>query len=145
MPDPRHVEACIEEFCGMAPLTLDTRDTVKNLADAEDGLPVVEAKNFQTLACKILHEQLGRPSDSVRDCHGAAGPSTAVRCLLAREPGDGHRGCDLLVQTQGQGHQKRQKVCDSNKFVKRRNSRCDSRPSMSARRHWAILRRRLIE
>ena len=37
---PRHVQECIEEFGltgGKAPSTLGTKDTVKNLAEAEDG------------------------------------------------------------------------------------------------------------
>ena len=44
---------------GKAPSTLGTKDTVKNVAEAEDSLSEVETKNFQRLAGKMLHQCSG--------------------------------------------------------------------------------------
>ena len=64
--DARHVRECIDELGltrGEAALDACTKDTVKNLAEAEERLSEVESKNFQRLA----PSQLGRPKDSARD------------------------------------------------------------------------------
>ena len=58
--------------------------------------------------------------------------------LLARELGYCPRGRDLPVHAQGQAHVKRQKVGDEISGVL-------SVPLISARRHWAVSRRRLME
>ena len=59
------MQECIEELGlagGKAPTTLGTKDTVKNLDEAEDSLSEVEPKNFQRLASKMLYHSLDDPT-----------------------------------------------------------------------------------
>ena len=56
---------CIEELGlagGKAPSTLGTEDTVKNLAEAEDGVSEVEPKIIQRLGGKMIHHSSDDPT-----------------------------------------------------------------------------------
>ena len=47
---------------GKAPSTLCTKDTVQNLAAAEDNMSEVESRSFQRLAGKMLRHSMGGPT-----------------------------------------------------------------------------------